>query len=66
MAERPYQKYRHNTTEVFARQVDEVTVIKTDRGKIVLHPGDWEIIDEDGTRYANSDGKFRRNYEEAD
>jgi hypothetical protein len=62
MGNGPYRKFKHNDTEVLARQVDETTVIKTDRGKIVLHAGDWEIIDEDGTRYGNTDEKFRRNY----
>jgi len=62
MADRPYQEYIHEKTKVLARQVEETVVIRTDRGKIVLHPGDWEIIDEDGTRYANTDEKFQKNY----
>lgn len=58
----PYEEYRHNNTKVWARQLTGTEVIKTDRGKVVGHAGDWEIIDEDGTRYVNSDSKFRRNY----
>lgn len=66
MVEAPFRKYRHNSTEVMARQVARKKVVETDKGKIVLHPGDWEIIDEDGTVYGNTDDKFWRNYQELD
>ena len=62
MGDGPFQKYVHNDTEVLARQVNTTTVVKTDRGKIVLHAGDWHIIDADGTEYGNTDGKFKRNW----
>jgi hypothetical protein len=64
MGDGSFRTFVHNSTEVQARRVDKITIVKTDRGKIVLHAGDWEIIDEDGTVYANTDEKFQRNYRE--
>jgi hypothetical protein len=60
-----FKQYRHKGNIVLARQVTEDTVVKTDYGKIVLHPGDWEIYDEDGTHYGNTAKKFDRNFERA-
>lgn len=59
-----FKRYKHKGTEVLARQVTETTVVKTDFGKIVLHAGDWEIYDQDGTHYGNTKTKFDRNFDE--
>jgi hypothetical protein len=62
MANNNFDEYEHEATVVLARQVTEHTVVKTDFGKIVLQPGDWEIYDQDGTHYGNTDEKFGRNF----
>ncbi len=62
MENNSFEEYEHKDTKAWARQVTEHTVVKTDFGKIVLEPGDWEIYDEDGTHYGNTDSKFKRNW----
>jgi hypothetical protein len=58
----PFFWFMHKRTKVQARRVKAHKVIHTDRGKIVLEPGDFEILDEGGVTYANSPDQFERNY----
>lgn len=69
MVDRPFKKYRHKPTEVWARPVSGTLVVKTPHGgKIVLHEddGDWEIIKKNGRKWGNGGKEFPENYEEVD
>jgi len=66
MSDGPFFKFKHRQTVIQARRVTRAKVIKTDREKIVLHPGDWEIIGTDGTNYGNTDDQFTGHYEPVD
>ena len=62
----PFYQFKHRGSVIHARRVKRVKVIQTDREKIVLHPGDWEIIGTDGTSYGNTDDQFTNHYEPVD
>jgi hypothetical protein len=58
----PFFWFRHKATKVQARRVRTRRVIHTDRGKVVVEPGDFEILEEGGVSYVNFPDQFERNY----